>query len=305
MAKAGITAASNPVAVPRKCPDPEGIPYQQDDLKACEDSREACGMDTDALILNGLYAYEGWRFLHEDEPLEGWIADSIEGKRIFTHLQFAKTGKAIYVYSWDEASEGELRKLKPFLQLVKSLGLQVYAAIHPWEGYQAGVEDLIDFWVMTEYNWLLNYRFDNTQKFSGKYGYPFTDTHGYHVHRAEFLKCYYAGVNVYFNYALNDINGSTFDNHRKMCLIIPTDSGLIETTSGDGFISGIWFMRYAAHVRLLAEEVLRDAAEGSPYRATALDALDALEFIHPKTDPNVMKVELIGWLTKLTEFWAE
>ena len=74
-----------------------------------------------------------------------------------------------------------------------------------------------------------------------------------------------ADDDFYFNYALNDIQGTPLNDDRKMCLVVPTTGGLIETESSEGFIRAAWDMRYVATAKALAQ------APGLPLEAQAIE----------------------------------
>lgn len=296
MGRARIEWATNPVAVPMRfippSQDQTGRPYQQDAMYRCFQSRRAHGAperDQMAMILG----YELWRFLYgpaEDKyNIDGWIGQSVAGKIQFSRQQFGNDGiNNVWVFSFDEATDDKLRKLPPLWQVARASGGRVCAAIHASSWEVPEVRENIDFWVMTERNYRFSQKLRSYNKLSAKYGYPFTDVHGYDVHRLEFMKCLYSGVDFYFNYALNDINGATFDGSRKMCLVVPTDGGLIETGSSEGFIRGVYDMKYIATLKGLADEALRQ----NPNNTAAREALDYIDMLNPKVDCNVMKTEL-------------
>ncbi|MFH0965371.1 MAG: hypothetical protein V2A58_15330 [Planctomycetota bacterium] len=305
MSKARIEWATNPVQVPTKCingRDPSGAPYAQDDLLACFRNRRAHGLGERQILPITLVSYEIWRYLFGPEGdklnLGGWIGQSLAEKIEFTRKQYDPLGVSdVWVYSYDEAQGDTLMKLIPMLQFIRRYPVRIFAAIHPRYWEIPAIRDAIDFWIMAERDYLFNRRARDHGKLSGKYAYPFTDTHGYAVHRKEFLKCLYSEVDFYFNYALNDINGTTFDNQRKMCLVIPTTRGLIESESSEGFIRGVYDMRYVLAVRNTAKSIL----DRDPSSPTAQQALRDLQALHPKLDWNQVKLDLADVIGPLTE----
>jgi len=295
--RARIEWMTNPVQVPMKClggKDPDGRAYQQDALYRAFQSRRSHGSPEKDLFITGLLGYELWRFLYgppEDKyDLDTWIGQSAAEKIAFTRQQFADDGvNDIWVYSWDEAMDDKLMRQVPLFQVIRASGARIFAAIHAhfWEVPE--MRESIDLWIMTERNYRFSQKLRSYNKLTARYGYPFTDVHGYDVHRLEFMNALYSGVDFYYNYALNDINGATFDSQRKMGLIFPTEGGIIETGSSEGFIRGVYDMKYIATLKKLAD----DALEENPNNTTAQQALEYLELLNPKTDYNAMKTQLV------------
>ena len=110
---------------------------------------------------------------------------------------------------------------------------------------------------------------------------------------------------MYFPYALNDINGTAFDDSRKMCLIIPTEKGLIETTSGFGFIRASWDMNVLEYLYDIAESVIEDVQDDDILYETAHEAIDFIETLTERSDLNQMRTRALGFLDKLVEEPAE
>jgi len=307
MHKARIEWATSSVQVPRKSingRDPDGRPYVQTDLLECFLNRRENGLPELQIFPTGLLAYEMWRYMYgpdnERYNLDSWIGQSLDEKIQYTLAEYQNQEHGVtdvWVYSWDEAQRGALTKLAPMLRRIRENGARISAAIHPDYYEMDDIRETIDFWIMTERNYIFSERARKAGKFTGKYGYPFTDIHGYAVHRREFFKCLYSGVDFYFNYALNDIKGHTFDNMRKMCLIIATENGPVETESSEGFIRGAYDMRYLAAVKRRAETVLHS----SPGNRSAKQALQYLDTVHPNSDYNLLKDKIASIIIQLNE----
>ena len=307
MDKARIEWATSSVQVPLKCingRDPDGRPYAQTDLLECFLNRRKNGLPELRLFSSGLLTYEIWRYMHgpagERYNLDSWIGQSLDEKIQYTLAEYQNQERGVqdvWVYSYDEGQSGALTQMAPMLKRIRQNGARIFAAIHPDFYEMEDIRDTIDFWVMTERNYIFSERARKAGKFTGKYGYPFTDIHGYAVHRREYFNCLYSGVDFYFNYALNDIAGDTFDDERKMCLIIATEAGLIETESSEGFIRGAYDMRYLAAVKRIAETVLHTAPSNRPAR----QALQYLDTLHPDMDYNLLKDKIASIIMQLNE----
>ncbi len=200
--------------------DQTGAPYQQDDLEACFQNRRWHGVQSKQFFTTGLLNYDLWRFLFgpsgDRYQVQPWIGDSVAGKIDYTLSRLQAQGiEELWVYSWDEAMNNDLYAHEPIWQIARAHGARWFAAIHPFYYEDQAVRENIDMWIMTERNYLFSQMLRSDGKLTGKYGYPFTDVHGFSVHREEFMKTLYSDVDFYFNYALNDINGTPFSDFRK------------------------------------------------------------------------------------------
>jgi len=244
-------------------------------IEAILANRKRYGLDESNPMLTGMLNYEMWRFVHGAAPdyhnLTGWIGCNVREK---LHQAYdALDAEQIWLYSWDEAKGETLEALRPFWELGISLGAKWFAAIHSRYWENSDVRNAISFWIMTERNYIFNQRAREAGKLTGKYGYPFADVITYEVHREEFMKCLYSDVDFYFNYALNDIRGNPFDSNRKMCLIIPTENGLVETLASEGFIRAVWDQRYLATVEKVEAYGLHPGVDYNRMRELCLEEL--------------------------------
>jgi hypothetical protein len=274
----------------------ESVPLEQ--LEIALKLRREVGMKAQVLY----HTYEG---------LGGWTVRPVDVERLKKVVALAgKYGyKEVYFYGLDEAQGNRLKASRPELEKIHLAGAKIFAAglatSLGGDSFEV-VGDLQDLMVMS----YIPSR-EDAAKWHGKkhkimsYANPQSGFEKPETYRRNYgLVLDYANYDggmtfSYYWFGWNDFN--IWPPYRDHNFVYPTAEGVIDTIQWEGYREGIDDLRYLATLRKAIGRAGKIGAEKQAKAAKAfIDGLDV-----EKTDLNVARNEMIGWILELNTAVAD
>lgn len=230
--------------------------------------------------LDGALTYPQYRMLNKEDRgrLDNWVGDVLRQRLASIR---PRAGQTVWLFGWDEAQASKLQQQAPLLEMgldhgfrwTASIGMGAYFdRIRPdlhepelelwkhWTGKHGDTfGDLIDWWQVTQRNYVFGSRLKAAGKRCSSYGRPFADILDidstgqgpYGRFRREVWRAYLANYDSTILFAWDDIRGAPLKS---------TESYAVWNAMGRfnlaalGMEAGYWDMRYVSTLQRLVDE---------------------------------------------------
>lgn len=286
------------------------LAYRKDRAQAIADLRHELRMMKEAGFVMKPLLSRGWAYPAGEKDLEEYkarIDDLVE-------TLVSEVGhRDVYITSWDEAGVDRVKIMRERAEYTTAKGIKLWVTTHAGRHFDlAGY--CIDYanhggWPSREHVATWHAMGAKVASYAGPHTGPenpdvFRRMEGLARYKAyydgSFNYIYFSGLHptLYEKYKQNVWNEFMGGAFRRMNLVYPTSSGMIDTIAWEGFREGIDDVRYATKLKQEAARAIATGRVEVVY--TAKKALMWLELLDEKTaDLNAARMEMIEHILKI------